>query len=195
MEKAVTNITRFSLSDPFPFNIEELLADFVWRWIRVTDEKIVDWVDQAIKQDQFKVRTDSPDELPTQEQRHSVSVMDIFRSFNQVIEQIVQLNWDDDVGYAKFMTAIAKAIGNGLARYCEVLEQMFSKEMDRLTPEQEASVTQTKQEKWIQLAREAWNNKEKIEPFQFFPEVGDRISWVFGLSQRRQLTGLYLFAP
>ena len=145
----------------------------------MTDEKIVDWVDQAIKQDPFKVRTDSPEDIPTQEQRHSVSVMDIFRSFNQVIEQIVQLNWDDDVGYAKFMTAVAKAIGNGLSRYCEVLEQMFSKEMDRLTLEQETSATQTKQEKWIQLAREAWNTKEKIEPFQFLPEVSGYISRTF----------------
>ncbi|KAK2787659.1 hypothetical protein FQN52_007150 [Onygenales sp. PD_12] len=156
--------------DPFPIPIEELLSDFVWRWIRATDEKIAGWVDEAIKQDNFKVRTDMPNDIPSQEQRHSVSVIDVFRSFNQVIDQIVKLNWDDDVGYAKFMTAIAKSIGTGLARYCEVLEQSFIKEMDRLTPEQEAALSQTKQEKWMQMAKEAWNNKEKIEPFQFFPE-------------------------
>ncbi|KAL1958863.1 hypothetical protein VTO42DRAFT_3700 [Malbranchea cinnamomea] len=155
---------------PFPFPLEQHLAEFVWRWIQATDEKIVSWVEQAVKQDNFTVRTDSPDDIPTDDQRHSVSVMDIFRSFNQVIDQIVQLNWDDDVGYAKFMTAIAKSIGNGLGRYCEILEQLFSKEMDRLTPEQEASARQTKQEKWVKMAKEAWTSKEKIEPFQFFPE-------------------------
>ncbi|KAK2740455.1 hypothetical protein FQN57_006082 [Myotisia sp. PD_48] len=156
--------------EPFPFQIEALLEDFVWRWIQATDEKIKDWVNEAVKQDNFKVRTESLDDIPAQDQRHSVSAIDIFRSFNQVVNQIVELNWDDDVGYAKFMTAISNSIGNGLARYCELLEQSFSKEMDRLTPEQEAAARQTKQEKWMQLAKDAWNSKEKVEPFQFFPE-------------------------
>ncbi|KAL8808687.1 MAG: hypothetical protein Q9223_004085 [Gallowayella weberi] len=155
---------------PFPFPIEGTLADFVWRWIRITESSINDWVDQAIKQDQFRVRVDNPQQIPTEEQRHSVSVIDIFTSFNQTIDRVVQLNWDDDLQYAKFMTALAKVVGAGIARYCEVVEQRFSKEMDRLTPEQEAAASQTKQEKWLQLAKDTWNNKEKIEPFQFFPE-------------------------
>ncbi len=154
----------------FPFPIEATLADFVWRWISMTETAVTDWVDQAIKQDKFQVRTDNPQQVPTEEQRHSVSVIDIFTSFNQAIDRVVQLNWDDDLQYAKFMTALAKIVGAGIARYCEVLEQRFSKEMDRLSPEQELAASQTKQEKWLQLAKDTWNNKEKIEPFQFFPE-------------------------
>lgn len=156
---------------PFAFHIEELLADFVWRWIRVSESKMVELVDEAIKQDQFQVRSDSLDRHATDDERHSVSVIDIFRLFNQTADQIFHLEWDDDVQYAKFMTALSKSFGIGLARYCEVLEGRFVKEMDRLSPEQEAAATQTKQEKWMQLAKDAWNNKEKIEPFQFYPEV------------------------
>ncbi|KAL8948806.1 MAG: hypothetical protein Q9222_005035 [Ikaeria aurantiellina] len=155
---------------PFPFPIEATLADFVWRWIQATESVINDWVDEAIKQDQFRVRTDNAQQIPTEEQRHSVSVIDIFTSFKQTIERVAQLNWDDDLQYAKFMTALAKIIGAGIARYCDVVEQRFIKEMDRLSPEQEAAASQTKQEKWLQLAKDTWNNKEKIEPFQFFPE-------------------------
>lgn len=166
-------------SDPFPFPLEQTLEPFVWRWIQATSEKITGWVEEAVKQDDFKVRTESPDDIPTDEQRHSVSVMDIFRSLKQVINQIVELNWDDDVGYAKFMTTLSKSIGLGLGRYCEILDQMFSKEMDRLSPEQEASARQTKQEKWMQMAKDAWMNKEKVEPFQFFPEVGQSRSLEF----------------
>jgi hypothetical protein len=81
------------------------------------------------------------------------------------------LEWDDDVQYAKFMTALSKSFGVGLARYCEVIEQRFTKEMDRLSPAQVGAAARTKQEKWMQLAKDAWNNKEKIEPFQFYPEV------------------------
>ena len=155
----------------FAFHIEGLLADFVWRWIRMTESTITEWVDQAIKQDQFHVRTENSSQIPTEDQRHSVSIIDIFSSFNQTIDRVVQLNWDDDLQYAKFMTSLAKVVGIGVSRYCEIVEQKFTKEMDRLTPEQEAVMNQTKQEKWLQLAKDTWNNKEKIEPFQFFPEV------------------------
>ena len=136
----------------------------------MTESSILDWVNEAIKQDNFRVRTENS-EIPTEDQRHSLSVIDIFTSFNQTIDRIVQLNWDDDLQYAKFMTALAKVVGAGVARYCEVLEQKFGKEMDRLTPEQEAARNQSTQEKWLSLAKDAWNNKEKIEPFNFFPEV------------------------
>lgn len=156
---------------PFAFHIESLLADFVWRWIATTDEKMLGLVDEAIKQDQFQVRSDHPEHGATDDERHSVSVIDMFRLFNQTADQIFKLEWDDDVQYAKFMTALSKSFGTGLARYCEVIEQRFSKEMDRLSPSQEAAAAQTKQEKWMQLAKDAWNNKEKIEPFQFYPEV------------------------
>ena len=162
----INEITSFA----FAFHIEGDLAEFVWRWIRMTESSILDWVDQAVKQDNFRVRTEN-NEIPTEDQRHSLSVIDIFSSFNQTIDRIVQLNWDDDLQYAKFMTALAKVVGAGVARYCEVLEQRFSKEMDRLTPEQEAARNKTTQEKWLSLAKDAWNNKEKIEPFNFFPEV------------------------
>ncbi|KAE8145199.1 C2 domain protein [Aspergillus avenaceus] len=154
----------------FPFHVEDLLEEFVWRWIRMTDEKITEWVDQAVRQDVFAVRASDSTDIVREEYRHSVSVIDIFRSFNQVVEQMIQLGWDDDFQYAKFMTALSKSISNGLAKYCESLEKMFAREMDRLSPDQEAAMNQTAQEKLMQIAREAWASKEKIEPFQFFPE-------------------------
>ena len=136
----------------------------------MTESSINDWVDQAIKQDNFAVRSE-PGQIPSEDQRHSVSVIDIFTSFNQTIDRIVQLNWDDDLQYAKFMTALAKVVGAGVARYCEIVEQRFSKEMHRNSPEQEAAKHKTTQEKLLTMAKDAWSNKEKIEPFQFYPEV------------------------
>jgi hypothetical protein len=154
---------------PFTYSVEEMLATFVWRWIKATEGQINGWVENAIKQDQFVVRAEG-NQVPTEDERHSVSVIDVFRSFSQIVDQISSLNWDDDLSYAKFMTALSKSVGNGVSRYCEIVEQMFSKEMDRLTPEQEAAATQTRQEKWMQLAKDTWNNKERIEPFQFYAQ-------------------------
>lgn len=167
---------------PFAFSVEDLAAEFVWRWAAMINEQMIGWVDQAIRQDNFKVRA-SANEVPSDDDRHSTSVVDIFRSFNQSIDQIVKLNWGDDLQHAKFMTAMARTIGVGVARYCEIVEQKFSKEMDRLSPEQEAAANRSRQEKWMQLAKEAWSNREKIEPFQFFPEV-----WPGMNSTRESLT-------
>ncbi|KAI9823368.1 MAG: hypothetical protein M1826_007779 [Phylliscum demangeonii] len=154
----------------FAFPVEEMLAVFVWRWIQATDEKMVGWVDQAIKQDRFTLQAPPSGEMPTDDQRHSVSVVDMFRSFSQSIEPITRLQWQDEWQHAKFITALARTVGNGIARYCEVVEQRFAKEMDRLSPEQEAAANQSRQDKWMQLAKEAWTNREKIEPFQFYSE-------------------------
>ena len=154
---------------PFSFNIEGLLQSFVWRWIQTTDSNITGWVDGAVNMDEFQTRAEDG-EAPTDAERHSVSVIDIFRSFNQAIEQVISLEWDNDLHYAKFMTALSKSVGSGLQKYCELLEQRFAKEMDRLTPAQEAALVQSRQEKWMQLAKEAISTREKVEPFQFLPE-------------------------
>lgn len=156
---------------PFPFHVESLLEEFVWRWLRLTDQSVMEWVNQAIRQDAFKIRADEPTDIVPEDNRHSVSVIDIFRSFNQVVEYLVNLKWDDELQNAKFMTALSNSIGKGVGKYCETLEQMFAREMDRLTPEQEAALNQTTQEKLMQFAKDTWTNKDKIEPFQFSSEV------------------------
>jgi hypothetical protein len=154
----------------FAFHIEGLLQEFVWRWIAETDNRIVEWVENAVKNDNFATQ-ESNTELNAEQQRHSHSVFDIFQAFKQPIDQIVSLNWDDDLQYAKFMTAISKAIGTGVAKYCDLIEAKFGLEMNKPTPEQELVAAQTKQEKWMQMAKDLYAGKEKVEPFQFLPTV------------------------
>src|SRR5690606_33088642 len=112
----------------FAFDIEELLVGFVWKFIEVAASKVEEHVEQAVKQDQFRVRTQSPDDMPLDSQRHSVSIIDVFTLFNQTAEQIFQLGWDNDVHYARFMTALARVFANGIGRYCELVWESFSTE-------------------------------------------------------------------
>jgi hypothetical protein len=156
---------------PFAFDIEKLLVDFVWRWIGAAEGRMQEFVDEAIKQDQFQVRTHSPEDIPLDSQRHSVSVIDLFMLFNQTLEQVYRLEWDNDEHHARFMNALARSFSAGIGRYCEIVEQRFTREMDRPSAAEVAAQTQTAQEKWMQYAKDAWNNKEKQEPFHFFPEV------------------------
>ncbi|KAK6440324.1 hypothetical protein LTR95_003449 [Oleoguttula sp. CCFEE 5521] len=153
----------------FGFHIEDLLQEFVWRWIATTDQKMLDWIEASVAHDEFNVRTEHEGNIPNDDERHSQSAVDVFRIMNQSIDQIVKLEWDDDLHYAKFMTAISKSVGAGVARYCELIEKAFNKEMDRQTPEQEAAALRTQKEKWVALAKDTWTQKEKIEPFQFLP--------------------------
>jgi hypothetical protein len=157
---------------PFAFHIESLLDDFVWKWIRNTEIRMIDMVGNAIKEDSFQVRSSNPEGIATDEDRHSVSIIDTFRIFRQSVDQIFELQWDDDVHHAKFMTALAKGVAAAIGHYCEVVETQFAREMDRPTEEEVAAASKTTQEKFLQYAKEAWNTKERVAPFQFLPEVG-----------------------
>ncbi|KUI67388.1 hypothetical protein VM1G_02633 [Cytospora mali] len=155
---------------PFAFHIESVMEEFVWRWISEAETRMTQFVEQAIKQDDFQVRTQHPDNVPTDAERHSVSIIDILQLFTQTVDQIFQLEWQDDVHHAKFMTALAKAFAAGIGRYCEIVEGKFVKEMDRQTAQELAAAQKTAQERFMQMAKDAWNTKDKIEPFQFYPE-------------------------
>lgn len=169
-------IHRDSLPDqPFAFDIEQLLVDFVWQYIRGAESRMEAFVDEAIKQDQFQVRMENPEQMPLDSERHSVSIIDLFMLFNQTLDQIFKLEWDNDEHHARFMTALAKSFAAGLGRYCEVVEQRFAREMDRPSVEELAAQTKSTQEKWMQYAKDAWNNKEMAEPFHFYPEVSGYI--------------------
>lgn len=161
----------------FAFNIEELLVDFVWRWIRVAETRMTDFVDQAIKQDQFQMRTQFPDQIPADSERHSVSIIDLFMLFNQTTDQIFKLDWANDEHHARFLTALARGFSAGIGRYCEIADQKFAREMDRPSGEEILAETRTTQEKLMRYAKDAWSNKEKVKPFHFFPEVFSTSPW------------------
>lgn len=157
-------------SKPFSFSIEDLLQGFVWRWIQTAEDRLQDFVEQAVKQDQFQVKTQNPHGVASDDERHSVSILDIFAMFNQTVDQVFQLGWDDDVHHARFMTALAKGFAAGIGRYCEIVEQRFSREMDRASAQEAATASKTTQERFMQYAKDALSTKEKVEPFQFYPE-------------------------
>ncbi|KAI1489269.1 hypothetical protein F5X96DRAFT_670856 [Biscogniauxia mediterranea] len=169
----IRRIHRSSLPNrPFTFDIEELLVGFVWRWIHNAEERAEEFVNQAIKQDPFQVRGHGPDHISMDSERHSHSVIDMFQLFHQTTDQVFQLEWDNDVHHARFMTALSKIFANSIAQYCEIVDQRFIKEMDTPRPNEKeaAAAAQTTQGRFMQYAKDAWNSKDKIEPFQFYPE-------------------------
>lgn len=173
--KELVEIRRIHLESlphvPFEFNIENLLVGFVWRWIHAAEVRMADFVEQAIKHDQFQVRTQDPEQTPLDSERHSVSIIDLFMLFNQTVDTVFSLQWDNDEHHARFMTALSRSIATGIGHYCDIVEQRFAKEMDRPSAQELAAQNRSTQEKWMQLAKDAWSNKERAEPFHFYPEV------------------------
>ncbi|KAK4454640.1 adenylate cyclase activation protein git1 [Podospora aff. communis PSN243] len=155
---------------PFSFDIEENLIEFVQKWLMHAEERMIEMVGNAIKEDMFQVRTTNPEGFATDEDRHSVSIIDSFRIFRESVDQIKKLNWGVELHHARFMTTLAKSIAAAIGHYCEKVEAAFAREMDRPTEEELAAASKTTQEKFFQYAKEAWNAKERIEPFQFMPE-------------------------
>lgn len=156
---------------PFAFDIEGLLDTFVWRWLKNVDDRMPGFIEEAIKHDAFKVRTRHEGDIPTDDERHSVSIIDVFTMFTQTVDQLLQLEWNNEVHLARYMTALAKSFAAGIGRYCEIVGRQFEKEMDRRSEQEAAAAQRTTQEKLFQYAKDAWNTKEKIEPFQFYPQV------------------------
>ncbi|KAI1810098.1 hypothetical protein GGS20DRAFT_226855 [Poronia punctata] len=169
----IRRIHRSSLPGrPFTFDVEELLVDFVWRWIHNAEERAEEFVENAIAHDQFQVRSQESDIHARDADRHSHSVIDMFQLFHQTADQVFKLEWANEVHHARFMTGLSKIFANSIARYCEMVDQRFIKEMDSPRPnEQEATASGlTTQGRFMQYAKEAWNNKDKLEPFHFYPE-------------------------
>ncbi|KAJ1331414.1 C2 domain-containing protein [Microdochium nivale] len=156
----------------FTFDVEELLINYVWRWLQNAEQKADEFLDQAIKQDKFQVRGHGEGHIALDVERHSHSVIDMFQLFHQTAEQVFKLKWANDVHHARFMTALAKIFSNSLAKYCEAVDQKFNREMDEQRPEEQevSAANKTAQGRFMQYAKEAWNAKEKMEPFQFYPE-------------------------
>lgn len=175
--KELVEIRSTHLSDaklkgkPFAFHIEGLLEDFVWRHIADADEQMETLIDNAIKQDQFQLLSNKPDGYVEDTARHSTSIVDVFSLFIQTLKSVEDLQWRDNVHVARFKKALSKSFAAGIGRYCEIVEARFAKEMDRQTAQEAIVTTQTAQEKFLQYARDALTTKERIEPFQFYPEV------------------------
>lgn len=170
----IRTIHRSALPDKqFSFDVEELLINYVWRWLQNAEQKADEFLDQAIKQDQFQVRSRGEGHITLDAERHSHSVIDMFQLFHQTAEQVFKLQWANDIHHARFMTVLSKIFSNSLAKYCEAVDQKFNREMDEQRPdEQEATAAnKTAQGRFMQYAKEAWNTKDKMEPFQFYPEV------------------------
>ncbi|KAH6691308.1 C2 domain-containing protein [Plectosphaerella plurivora] len=160
---------EFYLSNqPFGFDIEELLVGFVWQWIHLTETRMTEMVENAIKQDKFEMM--NPDPQAPDNERLSVSVTDMFRIMKTAVDEIKSLGWAKAIHVARFMTALGHFFASNIEKYCEEVSKIFAADLDRLSAQEIAAASRSAQEKFLHFAKDAWSNKEQPEPFQFSPK-------------------------
>jgi hypothetical protein len=71
----------------------------VTKWLEVTDSTTVEWVERAVRGDNFKPEND--------EMKQSSSVMDLFHIIGGAVEFLKKFQWPDEYQNAKYATSLA----------------------------------------------------------------------------------------
>ncbi|RKP11004.1 hypothetical protein THASP1DRAFT_27249 [Thamnocephalis sphaerospora] len=102
-------------------DVSSWFSRYVYGWLRVTETKTVEWVENVIREDKFEPISDT--------ERHSSSVLDLFSIFQQQIDFLEGLCWPNEVQQALFVTILAKVFGRAVEKYCESMERLFVQDL------------------------------------------------------------------
>ncbi|KAI8900079.1 hypothetical protein BC833DRAFT_316048 [Globomyces pollinis-pini] len=109
----------FKLADQFP--MVEWFIHFVTEWLSYTETKVCDWVKAALDHDNY--------EKLSAFALHSSSVLDLFTSFQQLIDFIKELDWPNESESRRFYFEIFYDITNAIDRYAGLSKDFMVKEL------------------------------------------------------------------
>ncbi|KAJ3136796.1 hypothetical protein HDU90_002361 [Geranomyces variabilis] len=113
--KLVPGLKRMSMNAGF--NVERWFSPFISRWLEHLSSRTVEWVNNAVKADQFEPVADAVERGGG----YSSSITDLFSAVYQELEFIKGLEWSDPVQSASFMQAFAKSVSKAIEHYCEAI--------------------------------------------------------------------------
>ncbi|KAJ3242081.1 hypothetical protein HDU81_007835 [Chytriomyces hyalinus] len=108
----------YRLLDQFA-GVLEWFRPFLEQFIASSEEKIGEWVQNAVAVDDFSIQVSG----------HSSSVLDIFISSQQQIEFVLKLAWPSDEETALFIGKLIENIGEGVEKYTLLMRQGISSEL------------------------------------------------------------------
>ncbi|KAJ3214642.1 hypothetical protein HDU67_001402 [Dinochytrium kinnereticum] len=106
------------------FKVCEWFRPFMKDWLRVSETKIGQWVQNAIQLDNFSQQV----ELGT-----SSSVLDIFTSFQQQVDFLIKLRWPDPIEEGHFSDRLLQNICEGIERYVVSMRHLISRDITNHT--------------------------------------------------------------
>ncbi|KAI9001888.1 hypothetical protein BC832DRAFT_123334 [Gaertneriomyces semiglobifer] len=100
------------------FDVENWFAPFVGEWLQMTDSRWLEWVDNAVKIEDYE-----PAMAPVS--MHSTSVIDMFTCFHAGLEFIEKLAWRESAKKDRLVKDFIKMISKSLQRYTQLMWEEF----------------------------------------------------------------------
>ncbi|KAI9324693.1 hypothetical protein DFJ73DRAFT_232570 [Zopfochytrium polystomum] len=120
LERVYDQIDHRLLHD---FEINAWFRPFVSDWLDLAERKEMEWVQNAIKADEFS----------SIENGHSSSVLDIFTSFQQQLEFLLKLNWPDEKEFQFFILRFLEGVTAAVEKYVFLIRRAFHSDLSKPT--------------------------------------------------------------
>lgn len=150
-----------------PVNIDLYFRPVVMKWLSRAQDSITELVPRILMTDSFTLDDIAGDDAAV----CSPSIVLLFKSFNQHLNFLKDLQWSDEYWFAKFLTSLSRILSAAVREYCEQVEKLFTKETSYvLEPESnDEAEPLSLQRRLIAKARDTIIKKEHTEPFHIIP--------------------------
>lgn len=108
----------------FRFDLEKFLYPYLEAWVKESNEKICDFVSNALANDDFK-----PMDLEDDEKKYSLSVHDIFTLIRFYLGILKDLQWENEFQLAKVKTSFMKSISSCCISYANEISEMVTHDL------------------------------------------------------------------
>ncbi|KAI8822415.1 uncharacterized protein EV422DRAFT_397670 [Fimicolochytrium jonesii] len=109
--KGIYEKVDFKLADKFM--LTEWFGPGLSQWVDISEKKFTEWMQNAVNLDDYK--HSSPTVL------YSSSVLDMFTSFQQQLDFVLNLNWPDREQKSAVLMRLVEAISDTLERYIDLV--------------------------------------------------------------------------
>ncbi|KAF7726334.1 hypothetical protein EC973_008914 [Apophysomyces ossiformis] len=151
------------------FKVEFWFLQHVRRWLKTTNAATPTWVENAIKQDEFKRINDTA--------YHSSSVVDLFTMFHEAVDFVQNLQWPNELQRCRFLTVLSKVISVSLEQYTNIIEEMITDDIyPRIEREEEGASSTFLNKARNQLIGSRHSTKADDIPSDFTPELCVKIN-------------------
>ncbi|WFC97889.1 hypothetical protein MYAM1_000611 [Malassezia yamatoensis] len=167
---------------PFPlaFQVRRWFAPYVERWLLLTERHALQWVHNAVHEDNFEAMGDDGAE-------YSTSIRDLSDALQQPLALLKDLAWPDAYEKACFYTMLAKLYGRVISEYAHAIEKLYMLEMVPVPNENPSTpvlgglldspfaadylaTLPPKQAAWLAKAKQTIAGEKKVQPFLFQPK-------------------------
>ncbi|KAL6594914.1 hypothetical protein U3516DRAFT_566798 [Neocallimastix sp. 'constans'] len=108
----------------YKINIDDYLIICVQEWLRITNIKANEWINNSIKLDEFK---------PQDENEYiSTSVIDVFTYCNQILTYFVNISWTDKRNLKNCLIHMVMIINKSLTTYLDGMKTTIIEELENV---------------------------------------------------------------